>query len=490
MPENVIYVDDDAGYNKFGAAYNTNAKKVGTYMHRYGAWYLGTNIPSVELSPGMVHNAIIQPDYAHLYRVTIPAEQRIIVSLEDTSSSYFYKNMGIYTVDGESLFSRSNYHGDIRSDVIPVFGAGTYYIRVGGQNAEANGNYSLSVTTDPLQLTDITPGTVYNAVLQSGAQQYYRVTIPRGNVRFTKPSTRIKKRLIIGGAAVILILLFLLYGPFEGFRLLFINTAMYSSRFQFLARSLYSENYIESVLEINKPAVDRKTNTEMVNIVGGEGLYFAPVKGNYYTGFIIKIENPARLTLVSSHNSEGKLLEELTAEHNALGGINASGYTNHELKGEAWGITILNGDYLTHCSDGDRHVMGGFSRDHKLSVGYFTEDEIAAQNYLWAVEFGPLLIVNGEKSELTQFSGGLSPRTAIGQTKDGSVLLLVVDGRRAGSIGATYRDTQTILYANGAVNAIGLDGGSSSSMVYEGTLVNTPSEGDTERLLPNAIIFY
>lgn len=240
---------------------------------------------------------------------------------------------------------------------------------------------------------------------------------------------------------------------------------------------------------MNKPAVDRKTKKEMVNVAGGDGLYFAPVKGNYYTGFIIKIENPARLTLVSSHNSEGKLLEELTAEHNALGGINASGYADHRFKGGAWGITLLNGDYLSHCDEGDRHVMGGFSREHKLSVGYFTESEIAAQDYLWAVEFGPLLIVNGEKSELTQFSGGLSPRTAIGQTKDGSVLLLVVDGRRASSIGATYQDIQTILYANGAVNAVGLDGGSSSSMVYEGALVNIPSEGDTERLLPNAIIF-
>ncbi|MDR2376618.1 MAG: phosphodiester glycosidase family protein [Treponema sp.] len=48
---------------------------------------------------------------------------------------------------------------------------------------------------------------------------------------------------------------------------------------------------------------------------------------------------------------------------------------------------------------------------------------------------------------------------------------------------------QTILYANGAVNAIGLDGGSSTSMVYRGELVNTPSEGEAGRLLPSAIIF-
>jgi hypothetical protein len=54
-------------------------------------------------------------------------------------------------------------------------------------------------------------------------------------------------------------------------------------------------------------------------------------------------------------------------------------------------------------------------------------------------------------------------------------------------IGATYQDVQTVLYANGAVNPIGLDGGSSSSIVVEGKLVNSPS--DDERLFrarPNA----
>jgi hypothetical protein len=43
--------------------------------------------------------------------------------------------------------------------------------------------------------------------------------------------------------------------------------------------------------------------------------------------------------------------------------------------------------------------------------------------------------------------------------------------------------------AEGAVNAFGLDGGSSSAMVWEGEVVNIPSDGDTGRLLPNAILF-
>ena len=55
---------------------------------------------------------------------------------------------------------------------------------------------------------------------------------------------------------------------------------------------------------------------------------------------------------------------------------------------------------------------------------------------------------------------GVGPRTAIGQRKDGTVLLLVIDGRQPGySVGATLRDLQNILYEEGAVIAANLDGG-------------------------------
>jgi exopolysaccharide biosynthesis protein len=282
---------------------------------------------------------------------------------------------------------------------------------------------------------------------------------------------------------------FLFYGPFEGFRLLWINTAMYSSHYRFLATALYSRAYIASVLERNKGGTEGKTGPEPLSPAGGGGLVSAEVKGNHYRGYIIKIGDPSRLSLVLSPRREGSLLEELTAKHGAAGGINASGYGDDRARGLASGMLVMGGRLVNRCTAGSRHVMGGFRGDGKLLVGAFTEEEITAQGYLWAFEFGPLLVVNGEKTELGAFSGGLSPRSAIGQTADGSVLLLVIDGRQLSSIGATYQDMQRVLYANGAVNAIGLDGGSSSSMVMDGALVNSPSEGDRERLLPNAIIF-
>jgi exopolysaccharide biosynthesis protein len=283
--------------------------------------------------------------------------------------------------------------------------------------------------------------------------------------------------------------LFLFYGPFESFRLLWINTAIYSSRFKFLATALYSEKYLQSVLDMNKPAPGLATDARGVTVAGGDGLSIVPVRGKYYQGFLITIEDPARLFLVPSGAVRGRLLEDLAAEHGALGGVNASGYADHRARGAVWGITIMDGVTVSRLTRGERHVMGGFTAEGKLTAGYFTEEEIAAQGYVWAVEFGPLYIVNGIPAELTAYSGGLAPRTAIGQTADGAVLLVVTDGRRAGSFGATYHDIQTLLHSSGAVNAIGLDGGSSSTMVWKGEVVNIPSDGDAGRLLPNAILF-
>ena len=304
-----------------------------------------------------------------------------------------------------------------------------------------------------------------------------------------RKKTPFPRRLCRAAAGFVLLAAFLFYGPWESFKQLWINTSMYSSRFKFLATALYTGEYIQSVLDKNKPAVDRKTDKEQVVVLWGGGLRMDRVKGDYFTGAIIKIEDPRRVSLVPSDERRGRLLEEIVAEHRALGGINAAGFSDDKERGLPWGNTIINGAVVSRNPRGDRHVMGGFTRDHKLVVGLLSDDEIAERDYLWAFEFGPLLIVNGEKTEMTDFSGGLAPRTAIGQLGNGAVLLVVVDGRRIDSIGATYKDMQTILYANGAVNAIGLDGGSSTSMVYGGELINTPSEGDAGRLLPNAIIF-
>ena len=106
------------------------------------------------------------------------------------------------------------------------------------------------------------------------------------------------------------------------------------------------------------------------------------------------------------------------------------------------------------------------------------------------ITFGPPLIVDGKKM-ITEGDGGwgVGPRTAIGQKKDGTVLFLVVDGRQPGySLGATLRDVQDILYEQGCYIAANLDGGSSSTLFYNGSVVNKPADLLGERMIPTTFI--
>jgi exopolysaccharide biosynthesis protein len=237
------------------------------------------------------------------------------------------------------------------------------------------------------------------------------------------------------------------------------------------------------------PFPSGQTNSEPFAEINTDTVIFAEIKGDYFRGYIIKIEDPRRLSLVHADNEEGEFLEDLVAAQKFLGGINGGGYRNDKKRGLPWGTLIANGEIVSACTEHREHTRGGLNAAHKLIVGRMTDNEIARQNFEWAFEFGPILIINGEKTALNVYSGGLSPRTAIGQTKEGHILMVVIDGRQTSSIGATFHDVQMVLFANGAINAIGLDGGASSCMVYQGELVNSPSEGKRGRLLPSAIIF-
>ena len=100
-----------------------------------------------------------------------------------------------------------------------------------------------------------------------------------------------------------------------------------------------------------------------------------------------------------------------------------------------------------------------------------------------------MLVYDGIKAVEGSAGWGISPRSAIGQTKDGQVLLLVVDGRQPGySIGCTMGDLADIMLRYDAYQACNLDGGSSSIMYYNGRKITKPSSGDKEngRYLPDA----
>lgn len=88
-----------------------------------------------------------------------------------------------------------------------------------------------------------------------------------------------------------------------------------------------------------------------------------------------------------------------------------------------------------------------------------------------------------------KFTTDRHPRTFVGMSKDSTVLFLgTVDGRQSSSIGMDFREMARFLRSIGAWNAVNLDGGGSTTMVVEGTIVNSPSDRTGERAVANTIM--
>ncbi len=213
--------------------------------------------------------------------------------------------------------------------------------------------------------------------------------------------------------------------------------------------------------------------------------------GNKYK--IITIPDPSRVTIKFTPRLgvRGAPLSEFVEFYGALGGVNAGGfldgigYANGAIPD---GVAIQDGKILRVQEGLTKFNVIGFNKDNVLICSNgMTLDQIKAADLRCAVSFGPCLILNG-KPLVSKSGEALEPRTAIGQKKDGTILLLCIDGRQLGSRGATYYETMQILLAHGAYNAANLDGGSSSTMNLYGKTVNSPCDILGERNLASAVL--
>jgi hypothetical protein len=111
-----------------------------------------------------------------------------------------------------------------------------------------------------------------------------------------------------------------------------------------------------------------------------------------------------------------------------------------------------------------------------------------------AIGGGPVLVRDGapvyrsNEAFTTEQLVPRGPRTAVGQGADGSILLVTTDGRQPGfSVGMTNFELAQTLVRLGAVRAMALDGGGSSTLAFEGTVLNSPSDGK-ERAVSTALM--
>ncbi len=104
------------------------------------------------------------------------------------------------------------------------------------------------------------------------------------------------------------------------------------------------------------------------------------------------------------------------------------------------------------------------------------------------VRDGNLWITGEEEKIRADVTQGRAPRTALGITSDGRLLLVTVNGRQPNiSVGMTLAELGNLLRELGAVQAMNLDGGGSTTMVIRNLVLNLPSDGK-ERPVSNAIV--
>ena len=302
-------------------------------------------------------------------------------------------------------------------------------------------------------------------------------------------------------------------GPSEAARTLFITTILETGQLKFLANWVCSDEEIQEIVNKNSmEKVDTTVDTSLISINSDSssdtssdenpyanevfdenGIRIEEISGRAFFAKMMIIKDPSQVVMATtcqngSWGEYGKNLDEIISDKGAIGGVNAGIYVSVGNKGgEPLGVVVENGQITYNKPSGLPGLyMIGFNNDNILIIKdlsgmssadfekyvaeegirdahCFQEEASDANNHFVS------LISNGEARVMNGTGSGANPRTAIGQRADGAVLLRVPDGRgAAGHLGATASDLIGIMQEYGAVNAANLDGGSSSSMVYNG----------------------
>lgn len=282
-----------------------------------------------------------------------------------------------------------------------------------------------------------------------------------------------------------------------------VTTFLETGQLKFVPSLFLSSEKIQAIVDKNSMAAfNEEVDTGLINI-GGAGsidlsaeeqewgdIEIFEVKGSTYYGTMIYVKDPSRVSVASIYpwRDVGVPLDELVESAGAIGGINGGLYNSYNNSGGApYGVVVCNGEIqMNQPQSWPGLVLIGFTDEHILQIidiSSMTPNDIIAmvaeKHIRDAVTFQEessdsnnhfvQLVINGEAREMNGAGSGLNPRTVIGQRADGSLLLLVTDGRgKNGHTGASAFDLINIMMKYGAVNAANLDGGSSSCMYYDG----------------------
>lgn len=298
--------------------------------------------------------------------------------------------------------------------------------------------------------------------------------------------------------ALVLTITLICHGPSESAKELFATTILETGQLKFLANVFLSKDELQKILDKNSlQDMDDEVDKNLINTEGNkekELIEIHNVSGDGFEGTMMVVNDPSKISLATTYpwGEYGKELGVIVDEAGAIAGVNGGIYYSSGNKGgRPYGVTVSNGEIQDITLGWSGLYLIGFDENNLLRIISLegmnksaVEKMVKEEKIRDAISFQEessdannhfvKLIINGEKRELSGKGSGQNPRTAIGQRKDGSVLILVTDGRgKNGHLGATASDLIEIMAEYGAVNAANVDGGSSSSLYYNKKYLRT-----------------
>lgn len=298
--------------------------------------------------------------------------------------------------------------------------------------------------------------------------------------------------------ALVLTITLICHGPSESAKELFATTILETGQLKFLANVFLSKDELQKIVDKNSlQDMDDEVDKNLINTEGNkekELIEIHNVSGDGFEGTMMVVNDPSKISLATTYpwGEYGKELGVIVDETGAIAGVNGGIYYSSGNKGgRPYGVTVSNGEIQDITLGWSGLYLIGFDENNLLRIISLegmnksaVEKMVKEEKIRDAISFQEessdannhfvKLIINGEKRELSGKGSGQNPRTAIGQRKDGSVLILVTDGRgKNGHLGATASDLIEIMAEYGAVNAANVDGGSSSSLYYNKKYLRT-----------------
>ena len=196
----------------------------------------------------------------------------------------------------------------------------------------------------------------------------------------------------------------------------------------------------------------------------------------------VSLESAEYLKTAFAYDAYGRNVTQPTSEiadnAGAILAINGDFYGTQER-----GYVIRNGElYRSEGSaDGEDLVIYADGSFEIISESEVSAEQLIADGAVQTLSFGPALVEDGQVTVGTYEEVGRAmasnPRTAIGIREDGTYLFVVSDGRTEESEGLSLYELAEFMQSMGADTAYNLDGGGSSTMVFNGTVVNDPTGG-------------